>query len=166
MSPHTLRQRGTKILLFWLIAGLVVLIDQATKTAIRFMSPETGPMGTLIPGVIDLVHVENTGAAFSMGEGSGGLFVVIAIAVSIFALIFVCREDLPLSLIISIACVVGGGLGNMIDRIMRGSVTDFLSTAFMDFPVFNVADIAVTCGIVISLIGYLMWERSLSTEER
>jgi signal peptidase II len=49
---------------------------------------------------------------------------------------------------------------------MRGSVTDFIATAYMDFPVFNVADIAVTCGIVMSFIGYIMWERSLPPEER
>ena len=71
-----------------------------------------------------------------------------------------------MSLTASVACVVGGGLGNMVDRLARGSVTDFIATAFIDFPVFNVADIAVTCGIAISLIGYLMWEQSLPPEER
>ena len=166
MSPIVTSRRGSRILIFWLLAGLVVLIDQATKAAVRVTSPTPGYMGTLIPGVIDLVHVENTGAAFNIGQGAGSLFVVVALAVSCLAFAFVCTQDMPLSLTVSIACVVGGGLGNMVDRLMRGSVTDFIATAFMDFPVFNVADIAVTCGIAVSLIGYLMWERSLPPEER
>ena len=162
MSPFVTSRRGSRILLFWILAVLVVLIDQATKTAVRVISPAEGYMGTLIPGVIDLVHVENTGAAFSMGEGAGSLFVLVALVVSCVAFAFVCTQDIPMS----IACVVGGGLGNMVDRLARGSVTDFIATAFIDFPVFNVADIAVTCGIAISLIGYLMWEQSLPPEER
>lgn len=166
MSPFVTSRRGSRILLFWILAVLVVLIDQATKTAVRVISPAEGYMGTLIPGVIDLVHVENTGAAFSMGEGAGSLFVLVALVVSCVAFAFVCTQDIPMSLTASIACVVGGGLGNMVDRMARGSVTDFIATAFIDFPVFNVADIAVTCGIAISLIGYLMWEQSLPPEER
>lgn len=121
-------------------------------------------MGTLIPGIIDLVHVENTGAAFSIGEGAGPLFAVVALAIACGAFVFVCTQEPPLSLTVSLACVVGGGLGNMFDRIMHGSVTDFLATTFIDFPVFNVADIAVTCGIAVSFVAYLLWERSLGDE--
>ncbi len=166
MSPFVESRRGSRILMFWLLAGLVVLLDQATKAAVRVVSPTTGYMGTLIPHVIDLVHVENTGAAFSIGEGAGSLFVIVALVVACAAFFFIRTNDVPMSLTISMACVVGGGLGNMVDRLMRGSVTDFIATAFMDFPVFNVADIAVTCGIVMSFIGYIMWERSLPPEER
>ena len=153
-------RRGWRIMLFWVFAGLVVLVDQATKAAVRHVSPNTGFMRTLIPGVIDLVHVENTGAAFNIGEGAGSIFVVVALAFAIAAFMLVLNEDLPVWLTISIACVVGGGLGNMVDRFMHGSVTDFIATSFIDFPVFNVADIAVTCGVVITFLLYLIWERS------
>ena len=166
MSPFVTSRRGSRILLFWILAVLVVLIAHANKTAVRVISSEEGYMSTLIPGVIDLIHVVITGVAFSMGEGAGSLFVIVALVVSCVAFAFVCTQDIPMSLTASVACVVGGGLGNMVDRLARGSVTDFIATAFIDFPVFNVADIAVTCGIAISLIGYLMWEQSLPPEER
>ena len=55
-------------------------------------------------------------------------------------------------LVVSLACVAGGGVGNMLDRLLRGSVTDFLCTTFMDFPVFNVADILVTLGVIATLV--------------
>ena len=159
MSPLVTSRRGSRIILFWLFAGLVVLIDQATKEAVRYVSPQVGFMRVLIPGLIDLVHVENTGAAFSIGEGAGPLFALLALVVACSAFVFVCTQEPPLPLTISIACVVGGGLGNMFDRLMQGSVTDFLATSFMDFPVFNVADIAVTCGIALSFLFYILWER-------
>ena len=98
MSHFVTSRRGSRILLFWILAVLVVLIDQATKTAVRVISPAEGYMGTLIPGVIDLVHVENTGAAFSMGEGAGSLFVLVALVVSCVAFAFVCTQDIPMSL--------------------------------------------------------------------
>jgi len=159
LSPLVTSRRGSRIILFLLFAGLVVLIDQATKEAVRYVSPQVGFMRVLIPGLIDLVHVENTGAAFSIGEGAGPLFALLALIVACTAFVFVCTQEPPLPLTISIACVVGGGLGNMFDRLMQGSVTDFLATSFMDFPVFNVADIAVTCGIALSFLFYIFWER-------
>ena len=164
MSPLVTSRRGSRIIIFWLFAGLVVLLDQATKAAVRYVAPSTGFMRVLIPGLIDLVHVENTGAAFSIGEGAGPLFALLALVVACAAYVFVCTQEPPLPLTASIACVVGGGLGNMFDRLMHGSVTDFIATSFIDFPVFNVADIAVTCGIFLSFVLYLMWEGRASEE--
>ena len=153
-------------MLFVLTAGLTAVLDQATKAAVRVVSPELGPIGTLIPGLIDLVHVENTGAAFSIGMGAGVLFVLMALLVTGLAFTYVLTQEVPLSLTIPLACVVGGGLGNMFDRLMTGSVTDFLSFAFIDFPVFNVADIAVTCGVAASIVCYILWQNSLPPEVR
>ena len=61
--------------------------------------------------------------------------------------------------------VAGGGLGNMIDRIMNGSVTDFLSFAFIDFPVFNVADMFVTVGIAYTLVAYWLFDSKREREQ-
>ena len=93
-----------------------------------------------------------------MGEGAGPLFAVLALAVFIGAIVWVLREDLPLRLVVSIASVAGGGIGNMVDRIAAGSVTDFLATTFIDFPIFNVADIFVTVGVFVTLVGYTVWD--------
>ena len=85
-------------------------------------------------------------------------FVVVALVVVAGAVALAWREPLPAWLSALLGCVVGGGVGNMVDRIAAGSVTDFLATTFMDFPVFNVADIFVTCGIAASLVGYWWWD--------
>ena len=150
-------RRGVRIMSYWLAAGLAALLDQATKAAIRVLSPEVGRIGTLIPGLFDLYHVENSGAAFSIGEGAGILFVVIAVAVIGLTFAFVCTQDVPLSLTISLACVAGGGAGNMVDRLANGTVTDFI--------VFNVADMFVTCGAVLSFLLYVRWEKKREQEE-
>lgn len=160
--PEGLSHRGMGIIAFWFTAMLVVMADQATKVAVRHLMPLGSPSRTLIPGVINLMRVENTGAAFSIGRGSTWLFVGCAVVAFVLACLLVWYNDLPFPLAISLGCVAGGGVGNMIDRVATGSVTDFLATAFMDFPVFNVADIFVTCGVVVSLVLYLRWEASLS----
>lgn len=152
-----LKGRGMHIFLFWLVVILVVAVDQATKAA-AIEVLEDGPK-TLLPGIMNLIHVENTGAAFSLGQGGGVFFVIAAVCFFVASTYFVWSEpDLPFGVVVSIGLVAGGGLGNMIDRLMNGSVTDFLATAFMDFPVFNVADMCVTVGIVCAVVGYWLWD--------
>lgn len=159
-----IRGRGLHIFLFWITVMLVVAFDQSTKAAATEVL-EQGP-GVLIPGVMNLVYVKNTGAAFSMGEGAGLLFIVVAIAFMIGAVLFVWKQpDLPTNLVLAVGLVAGGGLGNMIDRIMDGAVTDFLATAFMSFPVFNVADICVTVGVAWAILGYWLWDSRVASSE-
>ena len=159
--PEGLSRKGTEVIIFWLTAVLVTIADQATKVAVRHVLPLGSPAVPLIPGVIDLLHVENTGAAFSIGRGASWLFIMCAIVAFVAACMLVWNNDRPFPLILSLGCVAGGGLGNMIDRLATGSVTDFLSFAFIKFPVFNVADIFVTCGVAVSLVLYLQWEASV-----
>lgn len=148
--------RGARLVVFWVICVLAVLVDQVTKAAVR-ASLVPGQPQEFIPGVLDLSFVKNTGAAFSIGEGAGPVFIVFAAAVLAFGIWLVWSQDvLPMSLVVSVACVCGGGVGNMIDRMIFGYVTDFFATAFMDFPVFNVADIFVTVGIAVSVILYFV----------
>jgi signal peptidase II len=141
------------------VAAAVALTDQLLKRLVEG-SLAVGQRVTLIPGFMDLDLVYNTGAAFSLGEGAGWVFVVIAAVLVIGMAVWVVREELPSSLVLSLACVAGGGIGNLIDRVMTGRVVDFLATSFIDFPVFNLADIAVTCGIVAVLVSWLVWDRS------
>ena len=163
MQREGLSHRGIGIVAFWFMVIIAVIADQATKSAVRFLIPVGSAPRTLIPGVLDLVRVENTGAAFSIGQGSSWLFVACAVLAFVVSCTLVWRNDLPLPLVFSLACVAGGGVGNMIDRLANGSVTDFLATSFIDFPVFNVADIFVTCGVIVSLALYLRWEASQGT---
>ena len=150
--------RVRRLALFALVAAAVVALDQLSKLAARSALVPGEPV-TLIPGVMDLSLIYNTGAAFSMGEGAGPLFVLIA-AVMCVAGIYVAwrRTDVPLSLLLTCACVVGGGIGNAIDRVALGAVTDFFKTTFMDFAIFNVADIFVTCGVAAAVVLYWRWD--------
>ena len=155
-STNSVRVR--RLALFALVAAAVVLLDQVSKAAARALLVPGEPV-TLIPGVMDLSLIYNTGAAFSMGEGAGPLFVLIAAAMCVGGVYVAWRRaDVPLSLLLVVAAVVGGGIGNAIDRVALGAVTDFFKTTFMDFAIFNVADIFVTCGVPIALILWWRWD--------
>lgn len=149
---------GRRVALFVLVAAAVVVLDQLSKAVARAELVPGKPV-TLVPGVMDLSLIYNTGAAFSVGEGAGPLFVLIA-AVICAAGLWVAwrRPDVPLPLLVSVACVAGGGVGNAIDRVVFGAVTDFFKTTFMDFAIFNVADIFVTCGVPIALVLWWRWD--------
>ena len=144
-------------MVFLLTVCFAVLADQATKTAVRG-TMQVGDRVEFVPGLVDILYVRNDGAAFSLGSGMGWLFVIVAAAVAVGALVMVWRDELPYWLVAVIGCVAGGGVGNMIDRIAMGYVTDFLALDFVDFPVFNVADILVTCGVVVAFAGYCAWD--------
>ena len=157
---------GANNVAFWLIVCIVVVIDQGVKAAVHEYLEVGVLVPDFVPGLIDLYRIYNTGAAFSVGEGKGILFVALAIFVLVLFSVMVWRErELPLSVVIPMASVAGGGLGNMIDRLVDGAVTDFFSFHFWpSFPVFNVADIFVTCGCVLFVIFYLRWENAREKE--
>ena len=146
--------RNHRIAAFAGVAAAAVVLDQVSKAWAR-TALAGGPV-PLIPNVLDLALVMNTGAAFSIGSGSTWVFVILAVVIVAAAAVWVVREKgMPASLAATLGAVAGGGIGNLIDRVVAGQVTDFFATAFIDFPVFNVADIFVTCGVILSLI--LVW---------
>ena len=137
------------------VALVVLLVDQLTKLAVRAVGDALHV--TVIPGVIDFVFVRNIGAAFSMGEGHGVAFAVLALAVIVAIAVYLLRASQLAHLeVVGMAMVAGGAIGNAIDRLTFGFVTDFIATIFIDFPVFNVADIGITAGVVLALIGYIL----------
>lgn len=149
---------GRRLALFASAAAVVVLLDQLSKALARDTLVPGQPV-TMIAHVMDLSLVYNTGAAFSVGEGQGLLFVLICAAILVACAYEVIREkDMPLSLIVCLGCVCGGGVGNAIDRVVAGKVTDFFATTFMDFAVFNVADIFITCGVILAVILWWRWD--------
>lgn len=142
----------------WLvIAGLVVAADQATKwLAVRNF---TGRTFTVIPHFFDLVLVHNTGAAFGFLNDAGGwqnvFFVAVAIVVSL-VLVFMLRrlgaEDGVSGW--ALALILGGALGNLIDRLRLGYVIDFVDWYYgrWHWPAFNVADAAITIGALLLVL--------------
>ena len=147
---------GRRLLgLYLTVAIIVVVLDRVSKLAAEAGLAD-GSRHVLIPHVLDLYLVHNTGAAFSMGEGAGWFFVLVAVAVVVLSLRYVLMSDeVTPALAGTLGAIAGGGVGNMVDRLVQGSVTDFLATSFIRFPVFNVADIAVTCGVFVMLV--LVW---------
>ena len=145
-------------------AAAVVVLDQLSKAWVRAALVPGKPV-TLIPHVMDLSLVYNTGAAFSMGEGRGVLFVLICAVICAGCCVLVWRErDMPPALLAMLGCVCGGGIGNAIDRVMAGRVTDFFATTFMDFAVFNVADVFITCGVILAFILWYRWDAKRETD--
>ena len=129
--------------------------DQIIKYFVLLYLKPVGSVGA-INGFLEWNYVENTGAAFGSFSGNTTLLSVIT-AVIIFAGIaaIIFKNIKSKYLLVTATIVIAGGLGNLIDRIFRGYVVDFIIVLFIDFPVFNFADILVTCGSFM-LIIYLI----------
>lgn len=142
-----------------IIAALVVSVDQIAKILVMFNIGEHDCFH-IIPRLFDFVYVKNTGAAFGVFSHHTEILSVISILFCI-GVAFYWYKKKPASCLVktSLTLLFAGALGNAIDRIFRGFVVDFISTAFMDFPVFNVADIAVTCGAVILIIYFIFFDK-------
>ena len=137
-----------------LAAVFCVAADQAVKfLVVNTMSP--GESEPLLPPLLQLTRVHNYGAAWSSFSGARLLLIALTAAgmgLLIWLLVRVVRHPLGQW---ALACIIGGGIGNLIDRVRLGYVVDMLDTMFIDFPVFNVADVFVVCGTVLAMIYYL-----------
>jgi signal peptidase II len=131
-----------------LVAAIVLLIDQGTKALVR-ADVTPGERNELLP-FLDIVHVHNDGVAFGF-LGGGGALVMVVVLVALAALIayFATHRERPL-LWLPTGLLLGGAIGNVIDRVHQGYVTDFID--FPRFPSFNVADIAINLGVVALVI--------------
>jgi signal peptidase II len=130
-----------------LVAAGTVAVDQAVKALVR-STIDRGDAVDLILG-IKLVNVRNSGIAFGMFSGGGVLLVIFAIAALTALLIFFARHrDRPL-VWLPTGLLIGGAAGNLIDRVRESGVTDFID--FPWWPAFNVADIAITFGVLTLL---------------
>ena len=126
------------------VAAVVLAADQLTKALVR------GSMGLeqtrrLLPGV-KLVHEQNSGVAFSLLTGSEAGVIAITLVVVSGVLVFFVRQRERRWIWLACGLIVGGALGNLLDRVRAGSVTDFVKLP--DWPAFNVADTAITLGVV------------------
>ena len=143
--------------MFWIIVILCVCVDQLSKLRIA-QTMELGSSHAVIPGVLDLTYTHNTGAAFSILTGQQTLLIVVTAAVMAGMTVYVVRKGRSLFLPekIAIALIVGGGAGNLICRIARGYVIDFINIHIL--PIFNAADICVCCGCALLVLSVLWLE--------
>jgi signal peptidase II len=131
-----------------------VVVDQLVKHWV-VTTISLGASKTVLPGVLTLTNLHNTGAAWSMLSGQQGFFVLITVvALAIIGYLMV-RWRHQRALMIGLALILAGTLGNFIDRLAHGYVVDMFETLFVSFPVFNVADSCLTIGVIILIIAIL-----------
>ena len=149
---------------FALAAGLVAL-DQLVKYLVSTYIPLGGSV-PFLPYIMDLTYVRNTGAAFSMLEEHTWLLTIISAAVSVVLAAALARGFFkhPLGRV-TLALLLAGAVGNLIDRAAHGYVVDMFRTLFMDFAVFNVADICVVVGGIAAAAYYLFLYDRLEGKE-
>jgi len=153
-APATVRSLPSRLGAVLLIGALVVALDQATKALIRaWLAPaESWPRGWEL---IRISNVENTGAAFGILQGAGGFLVVTSVVAVVAVLAFLFWAP-PHSRTYraALALILGGAVGNLIDRVTRGSVTDFIDPTH--YPAFNVADSSIVIGVgLLVLLSFL-----------
>lgn len=159
-KPRTWAQHAAP-LQFGAVAVFVVLLDQISKIWLR----NTLPLGSrieVLPGWVHLSHSLNNGAAWGMMSGQRWLLILVSVGVSIFifkmAREYASRGVLPM---LALAFILGGAIGNLIDRVLFGVVTDMIDLdtpleALRAFPVFNVADSALTVGVILLMLHFLL----------
>ncbi len=141
-----------------LVILALLAADRVSKLLIAAYLAQSGPV-VLIPKLLGLRLLEggNTGAAFGIFQGRRFLLVVLTgavLLVLLYALLFKRFKSPVLKW--SVMLIVAGGIGNLYDRIVYGSVTDFFELLFMDFPLFNVADCLITVGAVMGAVYLLV----------
>ena len=149
-------------MIYYLIAAAVIVFDRVVKKlVVSNMVPwETIPV---IEDIFHFTYVQNRGAAFSMWQGQWIIligFPIVAIMVGL-VLIYLKRDKWDKLMLTSVAMICGGGLGNLIDRIMLGYVVDLFD--FRVFPVFNIADIFICVGCGLMILDVLFFERKNSS---
>jgi signal peptidase II len=139
--------------LFVLIAVAVFALDRLTKSLVNANIPY-GTEVEAIGRLVAITNVRNSGAAFGFAPAGATLFLIGAVAVAVGLAVYVVRNPGDLQTDAVLGLIMGGTLGNGFDRVMFGTVTDFINVHF--WPVFNVADSAISIGVVALLAGYLL----------
>jgi signal peptidase II len=145
-----------KITLIGIVAGAVLILDQATKAWVLANLPLGGSI-PVIPGFFDITHVHNPGGAFGFLAGMSAeirslLFVAVSLLATGLILYFYWQTPIRQRLLaVGISLLFGGAVGNLVDRLRFGIVVDFLDlyAGSLHWPAFNVADSAITIGVVI-----------------
>lgn len=157
------RVRVRRIAPFAGLAALVVLVDQLTKALIRARLVE-GDSWSVLGDLLRISHVENSGAAFGILQGAG-VFLLLTTVVGVAAL---CAYLFLVPLgsrwyTLALALVLGGAFGNFIDRVSRGTVTDFIDPTH--YPAFNIADSSIVVGVAVLLVATYLTPHSLENED-
>lgn len=163
-----LENKSKRVIDFGLMGALVVVwiaIDQLTKACFDAFEVNSVIAGPFF-GIFDITLVHNTGAAWGIFNGNAIALGIFSLIICVLAIIYVALVKPPASLgsVIGLSLIVAGGIGNAIDRFINQYVIDFIRPVFIDFPVFNIADIGVTIGVVIFVASLLFDSRNQAKE--
>ena len=147
------------------IAAAIVGLDQWTK-ALTLAADRAGSLPSeSILGIFHITHTENDGAIWGILGGQTRLFILIMVLFLAVLGVMIWRKWLTKKFEwICLAAIAGGGIGNMIDRLVSGSVTDMIKFDFVEFPVLNVADCFITVGCIALLVYILFFDREKKHE--
>lgn len=142
----------------WGLAGalcaLIVILDQAAKAAIEANLVPGEKVDVLGPLTLTLAH--NDGVAFGLASGGGIALVALTLVALVFVVVLFARNPERPGMWVAIGLLAGGALGNLIDRVRTGEVTDYLDV--LSWPPFNLADVAITLGVLVLALSYLAEE--------
>jgi signal peptidase II len=141
------------------VGAVIISLDQLTKWLVLDRLAPAAPAGSvdLVPGILSFVYVENRGAAFGIFQGHSDLVLVAAVLLVTGITIVMYRMSAGSPLLpYATGLIVGGALGNIIDRIRLGFVVDFVAVG--PWPKFNVADAAVSVGVALMFVAVLFWQ--------
>ena len=146
------------LLPFGIISLAIVIFDFITKQMVL----KTMRLGQSIPlwkDVFHLTFVKNEGASFGMLKGGRWFFVAITVLLVLYLLYYIVKNKEKNKLFLTAsAFIIGGGIGNLVDRVMTGEVVDFFDFCLIDFAIFNVADCFVVIGAILAIIYFFVTE--------
>lgn len=144
------------------IAVVIILIDQLTKVLM------INKQLTIIPNLLEFTYTENTGVAF--GIANSKIFLIILVSILILGIIvkFIKETQTDKNILLSLYFIIAGGISNLIDRIFRGYVIDFIDINILNFPNFNIADICITLGafVLIFIIAKSLFKNEKTGDDK
>lgn len=143
-------------LLSVLTAAALVAVDQWIKYWASTVLQPVGAM-TVLPGILELRYFLNDGMAFSMLAGKQTLLIVMTSLMLLCVLLLLLLRKMGVWERISWILILGGGIGNLIDRILNGVVVDYINVLFVNFAVFNFADVCITSGVIL-LMAWILFD--------
>ena len=150
---------------YWWIAAAAVIVDQAVKWACMSLTQQV----MVIPGLLALNYTENTGMAFSLFSGRAWLLGVVSAVCIIGGWLTLRKYQLGAWSKVGAMLMLGGAVGNMIDRFLRGYVVDMFEALFVRFAIFNVADVALTVGTALMAVSLIFcpeeWQERQAAKE-
>ena len=142
---------------FIFISLIIVLCDQLSKHIINIYNKSLINKDFII---FRLDYVKNFGAAFNLFSGNRILLSLVSVIITILLIYLILNNAIINNIdLLSFSFVLGGTIGNGIDRISKGYVIDFINLNFIDFPVFNIADISINIGFILIIYGFIKYKR-------